>query len=148
MFEFFRHHLALTPSADFRAIAWVPSEFVEAKLPMKMEHVSVAVAYNAFIGYTCCIHTVIQKPEHVTPAMVRETFRYPFEELGMKVLFALVDSDNQKAIDFDTKLGFKEVNRFKNAGLDGDLILFAMTKEECPWLKKVKDGKEIPSAGT
>lgn len=142
MFEFFRHHLALTKTEDFRAIAWVPSHYVEEKVPMQMAHISVAVAYNAFIGYTCCMHTVIQNPDHVSPAMVREAFRYPFEELGMKVIFGLVDSDNEKAIEFDTKLGFKEVNRFKDAGLDGDLILFAMKKEDCRWLR-MKHGKEI-----
>lgn len=130
---FFRDRLGLHWSDDFRGVLHVPDEFSNA--PSNMDHVAVAVAYNAFIGRTCCMHVVVQRPELLSPRIVREAFEFPFVVCGCEAVLALVDSTNTAALDFDTRLGFAEVARVPNGGTDGDLVVLRMTRSECRWLK-------------
>ena len=131
--QFFEARLQLRPSVDMRGVLHVPKEF-EHGTP-NMDSVAVAVAYQNFIGRTCCMHTVIQKPEFVTPRMVRETFNYPFNVCGLSAVLALVDSENSAALDFDSRLGFKEIYRIPEGGLEGDLIVMEMQRGNCRWIR-------------
>jgi hypothetical protein len=131
---FFADRLGLKWSEDFRGNLWVPEEHRDQ--PADMDHVAVAVAYNAFIGRTCCMHTVIQRPDLVSPRVVRDTFAFPFEVCNCEAVLALVDSTNDAALSFDSKLGFREIARIPNGGTDGDLVVMQMTRAECRWLRK------------
>ena len=132
--DFFHCMLGLHWSDDFRGVLYVPDEYMGTIA--KPEHVAIAVGYNAFIGRTCCMHSIIQRPELVTRKIVRETFEYPFEVCHCEAVLALVDSTNIAAINFDTKLGFREVHRIPWGGTDGDLVVLQMLKSECRWLKR------------
>jgi hypothetical protein len=132
--QFFADRLGLKWSEDFRGNVWVPDEYVGAVT--NMDHVAVAVAYNSFIGRTCCMHTVIQRPDLVSPRIVRESFTFPFVVCNCEAVLALIDSTNEAAISFDTKLGFREIARVPNGGTEGDLIVMQMTRAECRWLRK------------
>lgn len=131
--QFFEERLQLRPSEDMRGVLHVPIEW--AHVTPSMDLVAVAVAYQNFIGRTCCMHTVIQKPEFVTPRVVRETFNYPFNICGLSAVLALVDSENQAALDFDSRLGFKEIYRIPEGGLEGDLIVLEMQRSKCRWIR-------------
>jgi hypothetical protein len=131
---YFHQELGLHWSDDIRGVLYVPDEYLgEIADP---SHVVVAVAYNDFIGRTCCLHSVIAHPEKVTRKMVRETFMFPFEVCKCEAVLALVDSTNDAALSFDHKLGFREVHRIPNGGTDGDLIVLQMLKDGCRWLKR------------
>ncbi len=146
--EFFKSRLALVATSSARGMMWTPSEF--RGQPMKMDDVAVAVLIDNFIGKTCCMHVVIQKPEYLSRSMIKETFGYIFNRCGVELVFGLVDSTNKEAIDFDLRLGFEEMMRVPNGGLDGDLVILGMKKNQCRWiLKKEKiHGQEESSAGT
>lgn len=131
---FFKDRLGIHWSEDFRGVLHIPEEYQDQ--PKSMDHVAVAVAYNSFIGKTCCMHSVIQRPDLVNRKMVRETFAYPFNTCGCEAILALVDSTNAAALNFDTKLGFREVYRVPNGGIDGDLIVLQMLRGDCRWLPK------------
>lgn len=131
---FFHDRLGLHWSQDFRGVLWAPEEFRNEIA--SMDHVAVAVGYNAFIGRTCCMHTVIQRPDLVSGRIVREAFEFPFEVVGLEAVLALVDSDNEAALSFDTKLGFREIARVPNGGTDGDLVILQMLRADCRWLRK------------
>lgn len=131
--SFFFDRLGLHWSEDFRGVLHVPKAY-EAS-PASMDHVGVAVGYNGFIGRTCCMHVVIQKPELMSPRVVREAFEFPFLRCGLEAVLGMVDSTNQEALDFDRRLGFTEIARVPNGGLDGDLVIFRMTRAECRWLR-------------
>lgn len=131
---FFADRLGLKWSEDFRGNLWVPDEY--SGQVANMDHVAIAVAYNAFIGRTCCMHTVIQRPDLVSPRVVRDTFAFPFEVCNCEAVLALVDSTNEAALSFDTKLGFREIARIPNGGTDGDLVVMQMTRADCRWLRK------------
>ena len=130
---FFNARLGLHDSADFRGVMWVPDEY--SGVIAQMDHVAVAVGYNAFIGRTCCMHAVIQRPEYVSPRMVRETFHFPFVVCDCEAVLALVDSTNEAAMNFDTRLGFKQIASVPHGGTDGDLNVLQMLRSECRWLR-------------
>ena len=133
VWEYFHRELGIHESDDFRGVLHVPSEYVGQMA--KPEHVAVAVGYNSFIGKTCCMHTVIRRPELVTRHVVREAFEFPFHIAGCVAVLALVDSTNEAALNFDTRLGFKEITRIPEGGLDGDLVVLQMLRSECRWLR-------------
>lgn len=131
---FFNDRLGLHWSEDFRGVLYVPDRFAHASA--SPEHVAIAVAYNSFIGRTCCMHTVIQQPEAMSRAIVRESFAYPFLRAGCEVVLALVDEANDAALDFDKRLGFEVLTRVPHGGLDGDLIILRMSRSMCRWIRQ------------
>lgn len=140
--DFFYSRLRLSPTKDFRGVLWIPNEY-RGQLA-SMDHVAAAVGFHTFIGRVCCMHTVIQKPEFVTRKMIRDAFHYVFVVAGCEAVLGLVDTENKSAIEFDTRLGFKEVYRIKEGGLDGDLIVYEMKRMDCRWLsKEVKHGWQV-----
>lgn len=134
VWQFFNARLGLHYSDDFRGVCHVPDEF--RGRVADMDHVAIAVGYNSFIGRTCCMHSVIQRPEAVTRRIVRETFEYPFIKCECTAVLALVDSTNEAALRFDTKLGFKEIARVPGGGTEGDLVVLQMLRTECRWLRQ------------
>lgn len=134
VYEYFRKHLGLSHTDDFRGCLYIPNEF--SGQMASMEHVAVAVGYNNFNGNVCSMHTVITRPDFVDRKTVRETFEYPFITCARSHVIAPVDSTNEEALDFDKRLGFKEIYRFPHGGTDGDLVILSMSIEECRWLGK------------
>jgi len=131
--EFFRSRLGIELSDDFRGVLHVPDAYRGAS--SSMDHVAIAVGYNGFVGKTCCMHVVIQKPEAMSPRIVREAFEFPFNVCGCLAVLGFVDSANTAAMDFDRRLGFKEIDRIEGAGLEGDLVIFRMLRADCRWLR-------------
>lgn len=132
LWGFVNARIGIPLSEDFRAIGAVSGGCLRA-----------VIAYNGFTGRTCFMHSAIDDPSVIDRTFVRAVFTYPFVQCELTHLLALVDSANQRALDIDKRCGFKEVNRFEGAGLEGkDLILLQMTKNECRWL----NGKEKSSS--
>lgn len=73
-------------------------------------------------------------------------FDYVFRQLDLKVVMGFVASTNNKARRFDEHLGFKEVARIPDAAPGGDLIVYAMKKQDCRYWRK--HGKSIGTAAT
>lgn len=135
VWQFFHDRLGLHQSHDFRGVCHLAPD-IAPNSPVNMDAVAVAVGYNAFIGRTCCMHVVVQRPEAMSPRIVREAFEYPFNVCGCEAVLALVDSANEPAIHFDSRLGFKEIARIENGATEGDLVVLRMTRSECRWLRQ------------
>lgn len=134
-FDFMHKHLNLKWSDDFRGVMFIPDHFKH--VPADQDHVGVAYAWSNFIGRSCVISIVVQKPECLTRKVIREAFRFPFEVAGCKVMLALVDSDNAASISLCERTGFEKSLVIPDGGLVGDLIVYQMRKDSCPWLRKV-----------
>lgn len=137
LWAFINKRVGIPWSSDFRAIGAVRNDCLLA-----------VVAYNGMSKRSCFMHSAIDDPSVIDRTFVRAIFEYPFVVLGMNSLFAHVDSVNTRALDIDKRVGFREVNRFPDAGAEGDLILLHMRKEDCKWIKRGTDGKQEPAAGT
>ena len=133
VYDFFKQRLGLHASADFRGVLYAPGQPDESAVPY--DAVAVAVGYNSFIGRTCCMHTVVQRPELLNRRMVYAAFAYPFTVCNCEAVLALVDSNNAAALSFDTRLGFREVARIPNGGPDADLVVLQMLRADCRWLR-------------
>lgn len=71
----------------------------------------------------------------VSKELLYKAFAYPFVIAGLNVVMGRVNSNNKKALRFNKHLGFKEMCRIPNAVRNGDLVVMAMQKSECPWLR-------------
>jgi hypothetical protein len=130
---FFSHRLGLHQSTDFRGVLYAADRPDDS--PVNYDDIAVAVGYNSFVGKTCCMHTVVQHPELLNRRMVIAAFRYPFTVCNCEAVLALVDSNNEAALSFDRRLGFKDIARIPNGGAEGDLIVLQMLRGECRWLR-------------
>lgn len=62
---------------------------------------------------------------------LRTVFRYVFGQLGLQVVYGAVDESNEDARRFDEHLGFREVGRIPGASPGGDMVIYAMRRDEC-----------------
>lgn len=93
------------------------------------------VIFTAFTGASIGIHMAGFTKHWVNLDMLWVAFDYPFNQLKVKTIFGQLPSCNLKALEVDLRLGFKEVTRIPDVFPDGDLVVVAMRKEDCRWLK-------------
>lgn len=84
-------------------------------------------------------------PGWLTPDRVRVMFRFPFVAMpeqgyDIQVIVSHVAKPNMRARQFNKRLGFREVGKVPLAANGKDSIIFAMTKDECRWLKGKQNG--------
>lgn len=130
LWAFINSRVGVPWSEDFRAIGAVRGDCLLA-----------VVAYNGLTRRSCFMHSAIDDPSVIDRTFVRAIFEYPFVQLGFTSVFAMVDSVNQRALDIDRRVGFKEVNRFADAGAEGDLVLLHLHRDDCKWIRGT-DGKQ------
>lgn len=119
-----KHNVHIPPSADFQAIGRVDTN----------GNLMGVVAFNGFVGNVCWIHTA-GDGNWVSRQLIRETFHYPFVQVGVKYLFAAVAGNNHRALRFDRKMGFKDYDCLKDGWDNGvPLYILKMAREDCRWL--------------
>lgn len=91
------------------------------------------VLYQGYTGVSINMHVAGFHPKWINKDMLWVAFHYPFAQLRCKQVIGQVPSSNHKALEFDLKLGFKEVTRVPEVFPDGDLIVLALREEECRW---------------
>lgn len=105
------------------------------------------VIFTDYTGSSINLHVAGFKPNWINNDMLWATFHYPFVQLNCKVILGRVSAANSKALEFDLKLGFSEVARIDDVFPDGSLILLAMRREDCRWLKLRPRHLKEPSNG-
>lgn len=83
---------------------------------------------------------VAGEPGWLTRDLIRCTFDYAFEVCKVNMIIGLVPSGNKDAIRFNTHLGFSTVTKLVGAHPDGSLILMTMTRGECRYLNRNRNG--------
>lgn len=96
----------------------------------------MAVAfYNAFTDMSCNIHVVSDGGRRwASRAFLREAFAYPFVQLGLSRLTALVPAKNTDALTLDLRLGFQIEGRMVEATDNDDLVVLGMLRRNCLWI--------------
>lgn len=61
--------------------------------------------------------------ERLARGFVLAVFRYGFVQCQIRTAIAIVDSDNEKALALNKRLGFVEQCRLANAAKNGDLVI-------------------------
>lgn len=92
------------------------------------------IRYDNFNGSSMCIHASSTVPMWLRPNVRWFMFHYPFKQLGIKKLLGFIDSGNRGCWRTAEKLGFRLEYVIADAGRDGDLKIYSMTRDECVWL--------------
>ena len=123
-------HIGVQPCGDLQALFWVDEQ----------NNIEWVIGYTAFIGKTCQMHMVNLKGGYTPKDLLFGAFDYPFNFLGLEKAFGIVNSLNTKAMEYDKKLGFREVMRFEGMHCDGgDMVVFEMNKSDCRWIRERKN---------
>lgn len=93
------------------------------------------VVFSNYTGESISIHVGAVNSQWINRDMLWITFDYPFKQLGVKSIFGLVAEDNLHALNFDRKLGFKQVARIEGVyPNDIACIVMRMKRDECRFL--------------
>lgn len=90
--------------------------------------------FTNFTGRSICIHVGSFANHWINKDLLWVTFHYPFIQLGCDKLIGLVPSYNERALEFDRKLGFKEETIIRDVYPEGDMIVLSMYKDDCRWI--------------
>lgn len=122
-------------------------EFVRRQLPIPLVanmkglglerdgELIAGVLYEGFNGVNVWMHVATTPGKKWTHEFLRYCFYYPFVEMGCKRVSGAVEASNLVARRFDEHLGFKQEAVLSGAASDGgDVILYAMRREECRYV--------------
>jgi len=134
--------------ADKQIGAWMaemlaPCGFTEGRgigvvdvLPeMQVAKIIAGIWYESYNGANISMHVAaLPNSRWMSKELLWYAFYYPFIECGCKRVTGLVAESNMEAREFDERLGFKIETRLRDAAPDGDLLVYAMFRDECRWL--------------
>lgn len=95
--------------------------------------------YKEFTGASIRIHAAGFVRKWIDKSLVSISFDYPFMRLGCDKLITTSHSRNPSGLEIIRRLGFIEEARISLAYMDGDMIIFTMTRPQCRWLKSQPD---------
>lgn len=104
--------------------------------------IAAAVGFNSWTDEGCWMHVAFDGAHSMTRNLMRAAFKYPFKDCGKSAVYALPHKDNDEALRFIPKMGFKELARTV------DCVMFEMKAEDCRWIKEKEHGREIVSTSS
>lgn len=91
------------------------------------------VVFTQYCRTNIVIATALEAP--FTRKFLRGIFFYPFLQLGVPRVTALVDADNEKSRKLVEHTGFVQEGLMRQAALSGDVVVYGMLHRECRWLR-------------
>jgi hypothetical protein len=118
---------------------WIPSPTARAiKAVDDGGNIRGVVVFNSWTKTSVQAHMAVDTPI-AWRRLVVPCFDYVFNQVGKRVLLALLPSDNARAMQLCESLGFRQAYAVRDGQAEGvDLVLFEMRREECRWLKEEK----------
>jgi hypothetical protein len=99
------------------------------------DEILAVTVYTRFSKYNCEMSIATSgKRNWASRFFLRACYSYPFIQLGMTRVTAVVEEDNEKSLKMCKQLGYVEEGRLKSWFGEKDGILFRMTKGESKWL--------------
>jgi len=100
------------------------------------EPVAACVA-DSFTATACCVHIVVDNPLVIRRGFLQAVARALFIVMRRHVLIGLTPGDNEKALSFNRRIGWREIYRVRDGhALGVDLVVQEMRREDCRWLTK------------
>jgi hypothetical protein len=101
--------------------------------PTTAETLAILVAQE-WTFTSCYVHQVILKTFVIRHGWFEEVANWMFTEANRLQVYALVPSNNDKALSLNGKLGFKEKAVLEQAyDRDIDFVLMELKAEDCPY---------------
>lgn len=98
-------------------------------------YVHGGVVFTSYTQASIWMHVAGRNENWITRDMLAVTFHYPFIQLGVGRLFGIVEATNQRALDFDLKLGFEIAAVLPGMFASGAGLVVTMEREKCRWLR-------------
>lgn len=95
--------------------------------------ITAAVMFDYYNGLSIFANIAIDGP--YSKQWLRTICRYPFSYLQCNVVIAMVSSGNVKSRLFCENFGFVIRGRIPNADPCGDTIVYALSREDCRFIK-------------
>lgn len=92
------------------------------------------VIFDNYTHRTISVHVVGFHPNWMNIDFIWATFNYAFVQAGCDRIFAQVKSNNEIALEYCHRMGFKELLRVDEVFPDADLVVLQMRREGCRWL--------------
>ena len=106
-----------------------------AEVESGMARIIAGIWFENYNGANMMMHVAaLPNSRWMSKELLWYTFYYPFIECGCKRVTGLVEETNEAAREFDERLGFHLEARLKDAAPGGDLLVYAMFRDECRWL--------------
>lgn len=90
------------------------------------------VVFTQYTVTNITLTTVLEAP--LTRRFLRAVFYYPFLQLQVRRVTALINSRNRASRKLVEKAGFVKEGRLRDAAVDDDVIVYGMLKRECRWI--------------
>lgn len=152
-----RFVLDRTPDAEILQYDAVGRQLYSALGVIWNERIVAGVVFHNMLArrktgepYHIEITVAADRAPWVRRGTMRTLFHYPFDYLGVSVITARVAKHNRRCRRLSIGLGFRQVGCVEKAFDAGerldDMIIYAMTREQCRWLKGMNDGQISTSA--
>ena len=92
------------------------------------------VVFNEYNGPNINMHCASTDKRWLSKEALRFFFAYPFEQVKVKRITALVGEKNDKSIKLIEGVGFRYETKLSDAHPTGDLLVYVMNKKDCKWL--------------
>lgn len=110
--------------------------------------ISGVVIYDTFSEVDCNMSAASDGSGHwMSPALMRAMFAYPFIQLGLRRVTAIVASRNEQSLNFCKNVGFSIEGFCPHAMADDDVWILGMLRENCRFipLSYRINGARVPS---
>lgn len=98
-------------------------------------NIVAGVVYNDYNGANVNMHVASDGGKRwLTRQFLWTCFDYPFNQLKVKRVTALIGEGNADAIRFNRHVGFELEARLRDAHPTGDMLVFILRKPQCRWL--------------
>lgn len=92
--------------------------------------------FDQFSAGHCWVHVVGIGRRWLTRTFMEMCCDYIFNQAGCKVAMCMSAANNAAAIEFTQHIGHTEVGRVKDGCGDSDLVIFALHRDDCRWLRR------------
>lgn len=90
------------------------------------------VVFDTFSSCDCNMHIASDGSRRwLSRGLLKEAFAYPFIQLGLRRVTAIVPRKNREALLFDGRLGFEVEGVCREALPDDDVVILGLLRRDC-----------------
>jgi hypothetical protein len=96
--------------------------------------------YELWNGVSIAMQIAASEPNWLTRSALWVLFDYPFNQVGAAKILAFISQANLRSQRLAKHAGFIEETRITKACPGGDLLVYTMTRAQCRFLVRPKEG--------
>ena len=93
------------------------------------------VPYEHLTGRSITATIAVAPATGLVKTFLYTIFDYPFHQLGVEKILALIDQSNEKSIHLIERFGFTLETRIADVFEGGDMLVYTLNRADCRWLE-------------